>query len=371
MTSRLFSSITLAGLTLGNRIMVSPMCMYSARDGLAGAWHRQHLSMLSQSGAALMVIEATAVEARGRISPGCLGLWNDQQEEAFARLLAEIREFSDIRIGIQLAHSGRKGSRAISMPRGSRALDAAQGGWALVGPSALPYAPGYPTPEALDDDGLQQVLGAFASATRRADRAGFDHIELHGAHGYLLHSFRAPNSNQRADRYGGSSENRHRFPLDVASAVRRAFDAAKPLGYRLNGEDWHDDGVTLSETIEFARALRAIGVDYVTTSGGAGSPRIQPPPLTPGYMTGFSAAVREQASIATTAVGMILTGQQAEAIIAEGKADMVAIGRGMLDDPRWGHHAAAALGQTPRLPAQYAKALPDAWPGYGIIHAEN
>lgn len=368
MTSLLFSPITLAGLTLPNRIMVSPMCMYSAHDGLAESWHQQHLATLAQSGAALLVIEATAVEARGRISPGCLGLWNDQQEEAFARLLAELRKHSDIRVGIQLGHSGRKGSRAVMMPRGSRALDPSEGGWSLVGPSALPYAPGYATPEELDEAGLHQVREAFVSAARRADRAGFDHIEIHGAHGYLLHAFRAPNSNQRTDRYGGGAENRHRFPLEVARAMRRAFSVAKPIGYRLNAEDWHDDGVSLAETIDFSRALRDIGIDYVTTSGGAGSPRIQPPAVAPGYMTGYSATVRKEAGIATVAVGMILTAQQAESTLAEGKADMVAIGRGMLDDPRWAHHAAAALGETPRLPLQYSKALPGAWPGYKIVH---
>jgi 2,4-dienoyl-CoA reductase-like NADH-dependent reductase (Old Yellow Enzyme family) len=368
MKSHLFSPITLAGLTLPNRIMVSPMCMYIGKDGLLSAWHRLHLGSLALSGASLLMIEATAVEAEGRISPFCLGLYNDQQEEAFARLLADIRECSDIRVGIQLGHAGRKGSRMVFMPSGSTALSPQDGGWPVYSPSNLAYNDGWAQPEALDEAGLQRVATAFADAAIRADRAGFDAVEIHGAHGYLLHSFRTESANRRTDNYGGSQRNRDRFPLEVVAQVRRSLPSHKPLGVRVNGEDWHAGGVSLSDTIAFAAELKKRGVNYVTTSGGASSPNINPPPVTPGYMVHYAHAVRQKAAIASTAVGMILTAHQAESIIAEGKSDMVAIGRGMLDDPRWGWHAAEALGVELQYPGPYAKAHPKVWNGYREVH---
>lgn len=368
--SLLFSPITLAGTELANRFMVSPMCMYSAVDGLLQPFHRFHLGGLSQSGAGLMVVEATGVEASGRISLQCLGLYNDAQEEAFSQLIADIRQVSDIKIGIQLGHSGRKGARTLgSATERARALTEAEGGWQGVAPSAIAYNDGWITPVELDRAGMDHVRDAFVQAAQRADRCGFDAIEIHGAHGYLMHAFRAPNSNQRCDEYGGSTENRQRFPLEVIGAVRKVLAAHKPLGVRVNGEDWHDDGVTLEETVDFARALKAIGVNYVTTSGGAGSPRISPPPVTPGYMVPFARAVKTQAGIAATAVGMIATAEQAEQHLADGDCDLVAIGRGFLDDPRWGWHAAAKLGVEVGYPVPYAKALPRSWPGYRLAHS--
>jgi len=367
--SLLFSPITLGGTTLANRIMVSPMCMYSAVDGLLQPFHKFHLGSLSLSGAGLMMVEATAVEATGRISLHCLGLYNDQQEEAFSRLIADIRQVSDIKIGIQLGHSGRKGARTLgSATERARALTPEEGGWQGVAPSALAYGEGWVTPAALDRTGMDRVCEAFVQATRRAERCGFDAIEIHGAHGYLLHAFRAPNSNRRTEDYGGSSENRHRFPLEVITAVRRTFPAHKIVGVRLNGEDWHEDGVTLAETVAFAARLREVGVNYVTTSGGAGSPRISPPPVTPGYMVPFARAVKTRAGMTATAVGMIVTGEQAEQHLANGDCDLVAIGRGFLDDPRWGWHAAARLGVSLPYPTPYAKALPRSWPGYPLAH---
>lgn len=369
MTPRLFSPITLRGLTVPNRIMVSPMCMYSARDGLPGSFHRTHLGTLSQSGAGVMMIEATGVEARGRITLDCLGLYDDRQEEAFARIVSELKQDSDIAIGIQLGHSGRKGSRIVTMPRGSRPLTDEEGGWQGVAPSAIPYDDGWIVPQALDTDGLAAIRDAFVQAARRADRAGFDLIEVHGGHGYLLHAFRSLNSNQRGDAYGGSPERRARFPLEVMGAMRAALDPAKPLGIRINGADWHEDGVTLEDTVAFAAAARKIGVDYVTTSGGAGSPRINPPPVTPGYMVDFAQAVKAGSGITTVAVGMILDGWQAETILADGRADMVAVGRGFLDDPRWAYHAAAQLDYRLPYPPQYSKAAPASWPGYRLVHS--
>ena len=371
MAPRLFTPLVLRGLTLSNRIMVSPMCMYSAVDGLAGSWHRTHLGALSMSGAGVMVLEATAVEARGRISLECLGLYNDQQEEALARIVDDLKQNSDIAIGIQLGHSGRKGARIVTMPRGSRPLTDEEGGWRGVAPSAIPYDQGWIVPEELDADGLAAIREAFVAAARRADRAGFDLIEVHGGHGYLLHAFRSPNSNQRSDAYGGTAEKRARFPLEVMQAMRAALDPAKPLGIRVNGADWHEDGVTLDDTVAFATALRHAGIDYVTTSGGAGSPRISPPPVTPGYMVDFAEAVKAGSGIATAAVGMILDGPQAEDILAAGRADIIAVGRGFLDDPRWAFHAAAALGHRLSYPVQYAKAEPASWKGYASVHAAS
>ncbi|WP_144294796.1 NADH:flavin oxidoreductase/NADH oxidase [Rhodoligotrophos appendicifer] len=369
--SHLFTPLTLDGLTLANRIAVSPMCMYSAAaDGLLTSWHRFHLGGLSLSGAGLMIVECTAVEARGRISLRDLGLYNDQQEEAFARLIEDIRQNSDIAIGIQLGHAGRKGARTVPGDgERARPLLAEEGGWPGIAPSAVSYSDGWAEPEALDARGLVEVREAFADAARRADRCGFDLVEIHGAHGYLLHAFRAPNSNHRQDDYGGSRENRHRFPLEVIAGVRAALSPTKPLGVRANGEDWHDDGVTLDDTIAYAKALKDLGVAYMTTSGGAGSPHIKPPPVTPGYMVPFARAVRREAGIQAMAVGMIVTAQQADQVIASGDADLVAVGRGFLDDPRWAWHAAAALGETVPYPVPYRKALPGAWKGYPLAHA--
>lgn len=368
MAPRLFTPLALRGLTLSNRIMVSPMCMYSAVEGLPTSWHRTHLGTLSMSGAGAMMLEATGVEAQGRITLDCLGLYDDRQEEALARIVEDLKQNSGIAIGIQLGHSGRKGSRIVTMPRGSRPLTDAEGGWQGVAPSAIAYDEGWITPKELDAEGLAHIRAAFAESAKRADRAGFDLIEVHAGHGYLLHAFRSPNSNQRDDDYGGSPQRRARFPLEVMQAIRDVLNAAKPLGIRVNGADWHEDGVTIEDTVAFAAALKGIGVDYVTTSGGAGSPRINPPPVTPGYMVDFAEAVKTGSRITTVAVGMILDGPQAEAILSDGRADIVAVGRGFLDDPRWAFHAAAALGYQLPYPTQYSKAAPRSWSGYKLVH---
>jgi 2,4-dienoyl-CoA reductase-like NADH-dependent reductase (Old Yellow Enzyme family) len=368
--SSLFSPIRLRDLVLENRIVVSPMCQYSAVDGTAQPWHWVHIGSLSMSGAALVIMEATAVEARGRITPECLGIYSDENESALRRLLAELRPHSTARFGIQLNHAGRKSStyKTWDLIRGHH-VPRAEGGWEVIGPSATAYSNGWLTPKAMDRADLADVQALFVAAAQRAERCGFDLIELHAAHGYLLHSFVSPLSNQRTDVYGGSLEARMRYPLEVARAVRAAWPAHKPMGVRINGSDWHDAGLTEPDAVIFARALRDVGADYITPSAGSAAPGMQIPPVVPGYMVHFAEHIRAANDVPTMAVGMIVTPQQAEAIVADGRADMVAIARGFLDDPRWGWHAAAALGAEVRRPPQYGRTTPHHWPGYAFAHA--
>jgi len=368
MTSALFSGLRIAGLQLANRIAVSPMCMYSAQDGVATPFHWAHVGQMALSGAGLVILEATGVEAVGRISHQCLGLWNDAQEEALARLVADVRKFSDTPLGIQLAHAGRKASCHPGWVKRGTPIPLDEGGWTGVAPSAVPWGPGWNLPEELDEAGIERVKNAFVQATQRADRAGFDLVEIHGAHGYLLNAFFSPLANFRTDRYGGSLENRMRFSLDVVAAMRAALSPHKALGIRINGEDWHPQGTSLDDAVVFARALREAGADYVTPSAGNGAPDVKFPPVVPGYMAHFAERIKSEAGVTTAAVGMIVTPQQADALIAEGRADLVMLARGVLDDLRWGQHAAVALGETPRYPAQYAWAGPRGWRGYDIVH---
>jgi len=370
LASQLFSKYAVGGCELRNRIVVSPMCQYSAaEDGVVRPWHSMHYGSCAISGAGLVIVEATAVEAAGRITPNCLGLYSYEQEAALARLVADIRTYSDATLGIQLAHAGRKGSIRAAW-QGGGALADADGGWATVAPSAIALHPDWRVPHALDEAGMARVRNAFVDAARGADRCGFDVLELHGAHGYLLHSFASPLSNARTDRYGGSLENRLRFPLEVAAAVRDVWPREKALGMRMNCTDWHPDGFGLDEAVVYARRLKEIGVDYVTTSaGGAGLQRIQMPPIVPGYMVEYAARVRREAGMSVTAVGMILLPEQAEAIVANGQADLIALARAIMDDPRWGWRAANALAFGGRVyPRQYAQARPERWPGYRIVH---
>ena len=366
MSSALFTGLRIAGLQLANRIAVSPMCMYSAQEGVATAFHWAHVGQLALSGAGLVIMEATGVEPAGRISRECLGLWNDAQEDALARLIRDVRQFSETPLGIQLGHAGRKASCHPGWVKRGQQIPAAEGGWTGVAPSGVPWGPGWIVPEALDEGGLERVRQAFVQATLRADRAGFDLVEIHGAHGYLLNSFFSPLANFRTDRYGGSLENRMRFPLEVVAAMRGALPAHKPLGIRINGDDWHAHGSTLDDAVVFARALRAAGADYVTPSAGNGAPEVKFPPVVPGYMAHFAERIKREVGITTAAVGLIVTPQQANALIEDGQADLVMLARGVLDDMRWGLHAAVALGETPRYPAQYAWASPKGWRGYDI-----
>ena len=354
--SQLFSPITLRELTLSNRIVVSPMCQYSAHEGQASTWHLMHLGALSLSGAGMLCIEATAVEPQGRISPGDLGLYDDATERALVPILKAIHEHSSTAVVMQLAHAGRKASSAVPW-QGGQPISLANGGWLPFAPSALLYKESDAPPVALDSAGLARVRDAFAEAAQRADRLGIQGIELHAAHGYLLHEFLSPLSNQRTDGYGGSLENRMRFPLEVFDAVRAATPAHKPVGVRISATDWVPGGWDVEQSIVFSRALQQRGVDWVTASSGGLSPA-QKITLGPGYQVPFARAVKDGAGVNTMAVGLITEAQQAEAIIAAGQADFVALARGMLYDPRWGWHAAAALGATVDAPPQYWRAPP-------------
>jgi 2,4-dienoyl-CoA reductase-like NADH-dependent reductase (Old Yellow Enzyme family) len=354
--SALFSPIKLRGLALANRVMVAPMCQYSAENGEANDWHFTHINMLALSGAAMFCIEATHVEAIGRITPGCLGLWNDATEAALKPILASVRKHSKAAVAMQLAHAGRKGSSHVPW-NGGQQIPAAEGGWQTVGPSAVPHKEGEAAPLALDGAGLARIRGAFVSAAKRAERLGIDALEMHGAHGYLLHQFLSPIANKRTDQYGGSLENRMRYPLEVFDAVRAAFPADKPIGVKVSATDWVEGGWDLAQTIEFAKELKKRGVDWIDASSGGVSP-LQKIPLSPGYQVPFAQAIKEAASVNTIAIGLITEAKQAEEIVASGKADMVALARGMLYDPRWGWHAAAELGGQVQAPPQYWRSQP-------------
>jgi NADPH2 dehydrogenase len=354
--SALFSPITLRGLTLANRIMVAPMCQYSADHGEATDWHFTHINSLALSGAAMFCIEATAVEAIGRITPGCLGLWNDANEAALMPILASVRKHSKAAVAMQLAHAGRKASSHTPWDGGQQ-IPVAQGGWQAEGPSALPHKEGETPPLALDDAGLARIRDAFVAAAKRADRLGIDALEVHCAHGYLLHQFLSPISNRRSDQYGGSLQNRLRYPLEVFDAVRAAFPANKPVGIKVSSTDWVDGGWDIEQTVALASELKKRGVDWIDASSGGVSPQ-QKIPLGPGYQVQFAERLKQAAGVNTIAVGLITEAKQAEDILTSGKADMVALARGMLYDPRWGWHAAAQLGGHVAAPPAYWRAPP-------------
>ncbi len=354
--STLFSPLKLRDLTLSNRIVVSPMCQYSSVNGEANDWHFTHINSLALSGAAMFCIEATHVEAIGRITPGCLGLYNDATEAALKPILASVRKHSKAAVAMQLAHAGRKGSSHTPWDGGQQ-IPLSQGGWQAVAPSAVPHKEGEAPPTALDAAGIARIRDAFVDAARRAERLGIDALELHGAHGYLMHEFLSPIANKRTDQYGGSLENRMRFPLEVFDAVRAAFPVAKPVGVRVSSTDWVEGGWDLAQTIEFARELKKRGVDWIDASSGGVSP-LQKIALGPGYQVQFSEAIKQATGLPTIAVGLITEPKQAEEIVASGKADMVALARGMLYDPRWGWHAAAALGGQVYAPPQYWRSQP-------------
>jgi 2,4-dienoyl-CoA reductase-like NADH-dependent reductase (Old Yellow Enzyme family) len=359
--THLFSPIELAGLTLDNRVVVSPMCQYSADDGCANDWHLTHLGMLANSGAGLVVVEATAVERRGRISHGCLGIYSDACEQALARVVAHCRHIGTAKLGIQIGHAGRKASAQRPWD-GGQALAAEADPWPTIAPSAIPFGAGWHTPRAMEADDLAAVRTAFVTSAERAVRIGFDAIELHLAHGYLMHAFISPIANRRSDGYGGSRDARMRFPLEVAAAVRAVVPRRIALGARITGSDWTDGGLTPEDAVAQAAALKEAGLDFVCVSSGgiAADTRIT---LGPGYQVPFAETVRRGTGMPTRAVGLIATPAQAEAIIAEGKADMVAMARAFLDNPHWGWHAAQALGAEVRRPPQYLRAAPKTWPG--------
>ena len=356
MASRLFSPVTLRRVSLPNRIVVSPMCQYSSQDGRANDWHLIHLGGLALSGAALLFIEATAVEPDGRITHSDLGLWNNETEQALVPVLDAIRRHSSTSVGIQLSHAGRKASCRVPWEGGTQ-LSMAEGGWETVAPSAVPQNDGERPPKALNVADLERIREAFAASAQRAVRLGIDGVELHAAHGYLLHEFLSPISNRRTDAYGGSLERRLRFPLEIFDAVRAAVPADMPIGVRVSATDWVDGGWDPDRTLALADALKSRGADWITASSGGISPR-QQIALGTGYQVPFAEAIRRQTGLATIAVGLITEPDHAEAIVAGGQADLVALARGLLYDPRWGWHAAAALGATVDAPPQYWRAPP-------------
>ena len=357
--SLLFSSFKLSSprgtLELANRIVIAPMCQYSCVDGQAADWHLAHWASLLNSGAGLMTIEATGVTPEGRITPGCLGLWDDRTEHALGATLARARKLAPpMPVCIQLSHAGRKASSAAPW-HGGQLLPLDQGGWQPVGPSALPHLPTEAPPTALSLAQLTQVKGAFVMAAQRARRIGIDAIELHAAHGYLLHQFLSPLANRRTDEFGGSLENRMRFPLELFAAVRTVFDG--PLGIRVSATDWVEGGWDLAQTSEFARRLKAQGCDFIHVSTAGVSP-LQKIAVGPAFQVPFASAVRKASGLPTTAVGLITEPQQAEDILQAGDADLIAIARALLYKPRWPWEAAAALGGQVTASVQYWRCLP-------------
>lgn len=361
MTAQLFTPVELGGVTLPNRIVVSPMCQYSAVDGSAQPWHQVHYGMLAMSGAGLLCLEATHVEREGRITQGCLGLYSDENEAALKPVVDWIRGWMPgVKLGVQLAHAGRKASAQRPWKGGGplTQADAPDLPWTTYGPSALAYDPekNWHTPVALDAVGLKRVKQAFVDAAERSLRLGFDVVELHGAHGYCLNQFLSPISNHRTDEYGGTAEKRRRFPLEVFEAVRRIWPAEKALGVRLSAIEWVEGGITLEDSIETARQFKALGCDFVDVSSGGNAPG-QKLSVGPGYQVPFSARIRKEAGIKTWAVGLITEPEQAEKIVASGEADCTAHARPFLIDPRWAWNAARALGvETPPLPLPAARA---------------
>jgi 2,4-dienoyl-CoA reductase-like NADH-dependent reductase (Old Yellow Enzyme family) len=364
MSSALFSPITMRGLTLPNRIVVSPMCQYNSNDGSANDWHLMHLGSFSLGAAGLVMTEMTNVNAVGRITHKCAGMWSDANEAALKRVHDFCRTYGVAKLGVQLAHAGRKGSTQPPAA-GGKPLSPEENAWQTEAPSALPYDQGWSIPHALTKDDIRRLVGEFAASARRVDRIGYDLIELHGGHGYLLHQFMSPLSNRRTDEYGGSTANRIRFPLEVFAAVRAAFPAEKPIGIRVSATDWVDGGWTPEEAVILARELKAAGCDYMDVSSGGLDPR-QKIPLAPGYQVQFGEKVRKETGMTTMSVGLITGARQAEEIIASGEADFVVLARGAMYDPRWAWHAAEELGAetayAPKMMACHPKMRPQVFP---------
>ncbi|MES2498179.1 MAG: NADH:flavin oxidoreductase/NADH oxidase [Pseudomonadota bacterium] len=356
-SAKLFQPITVGGLTLANRIVIAPMCQYSAVDGAMTDWHMMHLGQLAMSGAGLLTIEATAVEPEGRISYADVGLWDDRTEAAMARVIDGIRSYSDMPIAIQLAHAGRKASTDLPWKGEPQITPDHEHGWQTIAPSAVPMRPEENAPLAIDRDGLDRIRRAFSAAAVRAARLGIDAVQIHAAHGYLLHQFLSPLSNRRDDEYGGSLENRMRFPLEVFDAVRAVFPADRPVTVRVSGTDWVDGGWDIEQTIAFAKALEARGAAVIHVSSGGIDPR-QAIPIGPSYQVPLARQVRESVGIPVVAVGLITDFDQAEGILNTGEADMIALARTILYDPRWPWHAAAHFGAQVKAPPQYLRSQP-------------
>ena len=358
--SLLFQPLQIGGLVLSNRIIIAPMCQYSAIDGNAQDWHMMHLGHLALSGAGMMIIEATAVSPEGRITPGDLGLYSDENETALARVVKAIRKHSGMPMAIQLAHAGRKGSSDAPWDGGGQILPSEPNGWKAEAPSALPHAQGEDAPMALDADGLARVKNDFVQTAMRSVRLGFEGIELHMAHGYLLHQFLSPLSNERTDAYGGGLEDRMRFPLEVFDAVRAAVPAELPIWVRVSATDWVAGGWDLDATLALSQALKMRGCAAIHVSTGGVSPK-QEIPVGPGFQVPFAARIKAEVGLPTIAVGLITDPEQAEKILLDASADAIALARSMLYDPRWPWHAAAALGAQVEAPKQYWRSQPRAF----------
>lgn len=354
--TKLFSPIIIDQQTLENRVIIPPMCQYSAIDGKPTDWHKMHYGSLSHSGAGLLIFEATSICPDGRLSPYDLGLWDDETETAMSKLIKSIRKYSAIPIGVQLVHAGRKGS----MPepwKENKYITAQQGGWKTVAPSAIAYDDNHDTPKELTTDEIQTIIKQFAEAAKRADDAGFDMIEIHGAHGYLIHQFLSPLSNKRTDEYGGSLENRIRFAVEIFKAIRKVVPMEKAVGIRISATDWVEGGWDLEQSIVLAKTLKELGCSFIDVSTGA-LHKDQKIPVGPNYQVPFAQAIKEQVAMPTMTVGLITEATQAQAIIGTGQADMVAIGRGMLYNPHWAWQAAAELGAQVTAPPQYLRCQP-------------
>lgn len=353
----LFEPLRIRNLDLANRIVIAPMCQYSAEQGCMNDWHLIHLGHLAISGAALLTIEATAVLPEGRITYADVGLWNDETEAAMGRTLGGIRRWSDMPIALQLSHAGRKASAEVPWKGGKQFPPNDPRGWQTLAPSSIPYSEGQVAPRALDREGLRHIRDAFAASAARAARLGIDLVQLHAAHGYLMHQFLSPLSNQRDDDYGGSLANRMRFPLEIYDAVRAAFPAEKAVSVRVSGTDWVDGGWDIQQTIAFAQELERRGCDAIHVSSGGLHPA-QQIPVGPSYQVPLARAVKANVRMPVVAVGLIIGFNQAEAIVATGDADMIALARAILYDPRWPWHAAAELGGHVRAPNQYLRSQP-------------
>jgi 2,4-dienoyl-CoA reductase (NADPH2) len=350
----LLSPLTIRRVHLRNRIAMSPMCEYVAHDGFADDWHLVHLGSRAAGGVALVVVEATAVTAEGRITPGDLGIWDERHVEPLARI-ARFVHTQQAAIGIQLAHAGRKASCDVPW-RGGSPLTEAQGRWPVIGPSPIPFSEQSPVPRELDRRGIEGVVAAFVQAARRAVAAGFDLVEIHAAHGYLLHEFLSPFSNRRTDAYGGALENRMRLVLEVARAVRAAIPADMPLFVRISGTDWVEGGWDIEQSVVLARALKRAGVDLIDVSSGGNLPHAQIP-VGKGYQVPLAARVRHEAGILTGAVGLITEPEQADEIIQRGCADLIFLGRALLREPYWALRAETTLGGEPHWPISYGYAV--------------
>jgi 2,4-dienoyl-CoA reductase-like NADH-dependent reductase (Old Yellow Enzyme family) len=355
MSHALFAPLQLRSVTLSNRIGVSPMCQYSSQDGFANDWHMVHLGSRAVGGAGLVIVEASAVTPQGRITPADMGIWKEDHIPSLARIVRFVNA-QGARAGIQLAHAGRKASMAPPF-KGERLLGPEEGGWTTVAPSAVPFSDRYSRPEPLDKPGIEAIKEAFVTAARRAQAAGFELLEIHAAHGYLLHEFLSPLSNQRSDDYGGSFENRARLLLEVTSAVRKTWPEHLPLSVRISATDWVDGGWTIDDSVRLAKLLRECGVDIIDCSSGGNVANVTIP-VGPGYQVPFAARIKKEAAIPTAAVGMITEPGQANRILAEGEADLVLLAREMLRDPYFAVHAAAGLNDPATWPEQYLRAAP-------------